>query len=763
MNFRNLKLGVARAALSASFSAGLLTATAIAQETTAEDETTPTEATKTLQTVTVTSQKREQNILDVPVAVTAVTAEQLENSGVQNFRDLTRVSPSLTVNENNTANSSSITLRGIGTYAFSTGVEPSVSVVIDDVANARQLQAFSNLSDIERVEVLRGPQGTLFGKNASAGVISVVTKGPSDVLTGYAEGTITDDDEYRINGSLSGPLGDTAGFRLNAYYADREGHIDNLSLGTKVGGDDGFGVRGKFQWDPSENLEITFIGDYSERNTEGTALTLLDVPDGAAFLGFVPFAAISAGITPGEDNFNTRLSDDPTSESEALSLTGRVVYDFGNFELTSITNYQESDYEFFADVDGTDFDIQAAFSGGLASGGITQGGPFSTEQISQEFRLSSSVGDDFEYLIGLFYADSETERSFMRGPLFPANWFGTAGSETLALFGQGTINFSDETRLTGGIRFGTEKVDVVYNEVTPAATFQGDIEDDYVTGKLALQHDITPNTMVFGSVSTGYKGQGFDLTTGFNQNSIDNPVGSETSLSFEIGAKGRAMDGRFQYSLVGFTTEYDGFQAQSAVVDPVTLAAEFRLENVGELETQGIELDVAAQLTDALRVDAGIALIDATIKSFPAAQCFPGQTVAEGCVGGIQDLAGSDLANAPDLKFNVGAVYETEIPGIGFNAVIGANYNWQDDVNFDLFANPRTVQDSYGIANFRLGLVESENQNYEITLFVNNAFDKVYASQILDFGALYGGTPVMAQTLSRNARRHVGVKLKAGF
>lgn len=758
MKKHTLKRGVARAAIGASLIASLISASALAQDGPTEED-----STITLQTVTVTSQKTEQNILEVPVAVTAVSAEQLENSGVQNFRDLTRVSPSLTVNDSNTQNSSSITLRGIGTYAFSTGVEPSVSVVIDDVANARQLQAFSNLSDIERVEVLRGPQGTLFGKNASAGVISVVTKAPSDVLTGYIEGTATDDNEYRVNGSLSGPLGETAGFRLNAYYAEREGHIDNLSLGTKLNGDEGFGVRGKFQWDPNADLAITLIGDYSERDTNGAALTIRDVPAGAAFLGFVPFAAISDGITPGEDNTNTRLSDDPTGEAESLSLTGRVVYNVGDFEITSITNYQESDYEFFADVDGTDFNVLGALTMGAFSGGLTQGGPFSTEQISQEFRLSSSVGDSFEYLLGLFYADADTDRAFSRGPiLFAADWFGSSGSETLAAFGQATVNFSDQTRLTGGLRVGNEKISVEYNEVTPAATFAGDAEDDYVTGKLALQHDLTPETMVFGSVSTGYKGQGFDLTVGFTQDNIDNPVGSEDSLSFEIGAKGRALDGRMQYSLVGFSTTYDGFQAQSAVVTP-SGATEFNLENVGELKTQGIELDLAAQLTEGLRVDLGVALIDATIESFPDAQCYPGQTAAEGCVGGIQDLAGGELANSPDLKFNIGAVYEHELPNMGLNAIFGATYQWQDDVNFDLFGNPRTVQEAYGIANLRLGLVDSENQNYELALFVNNVFEEAYVAQIFDFQALYGGANVMAQNVPRNAQRYFGIKLKAGF
>lgn len=716
-----------------------------------------------LEEVIVTAQKREQSLLDVPVAVTAITAAQLENAGVQNFNDLVRLAPSLTMNQSNTANSSSITLRGIGTYAFSIAVEPSVSVVIDDVANARQLQAFSNLSDIERVEVLRGPQGTLFGKNASAGVISVVTKAPSDELTGSIEATVTDDDEFRVSGSLSGPMGENAGFRLNAYISDRDGHITNLTNDSDLSGDEGFGVRGKIQFEPNEKLGVTLIADYNERDTSGPGFTLLNVPEGSAFIGAIPNAIVNPGLTPGPNNLETRLSDDPLTEAQDLSVTARVSYDLGNMELVSITNYQESEYEFFADVDGTDFDLLGLLTGGAASGGLTQGGPFDTEQFTQELRLSGSNDTNLDYMLGLFYANTETDRAFSRGPiLFLAEWFGGAGSESLAAFGQATYSFTDATRLTGGLRVGREEIDVEYTEVATAEFFSGDDDDSYVTGKLALQHELTDNMMVFGSVSTGYKGQGYDVTTGFTQDSIDNLVKSEESTSFEIGAKGTALDGNLQYSVVAFSTQYDDFQAQSALADQ-SGAISLALENVGEMETQGVELELAAQVSESLRLDVGVAYINAEVKSFAGAQCFPGQTVAQGCVGEIQDLAGSPLANAPDLKFNLGAIYEFAIPNTGFNAFFGANYVWQDDINYDLFGNPRTVQESYGVANLRLGLVRADSPNFEVSLFMNNAFDEQYASQIFDFGALWGNNPVMVQNLSRNAQRYAGLKLKVGF
>jgi iron complex outermembrane recepter protein len=179
----------------------------------------------------VTAQKREQNLQDVPVAVTTISGDALVSRNVNTVSDLPRVAPSLTVTQGNVPTNNSINLRGIGTIAFSTGIEPSVAVIVDDVALLQQAQAFSGLSDIARIEVLRGPQGTLFGKNASAGAINIVTKGATDVMSGSVVGKVTSDDEYRLDASISGPLGDSVGFRLNGFYGNRKGHIRELNSG----------------------------------------------------------------------------------------------------------------------------------------------------------------------------------------------------------------------------------------------------------------------------------------------------------------------------------------------------------------------------------------------------------------------------------------------------------------------------------------------------------------------------------------------------
>lgn len=718
-----------------------------------------------LDEIIVVAQKREQSILDVPAAVSALSSETLENAGVNDFTGITQLAPSLTLNEGTNTNNSSLFLRGIGTVAFSIGVEPSVSVIVDDVPVVQQAQAFTNLSDIERVEVLRGPQGTLFGKNASAGVVNIVTKGPTEEVTGEIGVTYTDDEEMRLNAGISGPLGGgSAGYRISGYIADRDGHIQNLADNSYLDNDEGWGLRGKFEIDLADNLDAAVILDFSERESNGLTQTYLTFPAGTRLFGQVPAAAFAAGLTAGENNYAVRFDDTPLSKNEQFTGSFKLTYDLGEHSLVSITSYQNWEYEFGQDVDASDF-------GGLR---IFQGGPFESEQWTQEFRLISEASDGFEYLLGLWYSDATTDRDFSRNsPLafLRANWNSESSTSNYAVFGQGSMSLSDRMELTVGARFGEEEIEVQFNDVTASSQFNGDDSDSFVTGKVALEYEVSDDLNSFFSVSTGYKGQGYDVSSGFTQARADNPIANENSVSYEVGLRGNIMDGRGRFSLVVFNTDYEDYQAQSAVIDPATNLLQLQLNNVGELRTQGIEADFAALLTESLQLDASVALIDATIESFPGGECYPGQTVAQGCVEiptgegdrtiRVQDLAGKDLANSPDMKFNLGLTYETTFSET-LDLVANVNYQYQDDLNFSLNANPRTVSDGYGIVNASIGL-KSNDGKYGATLFVNNLADETYTSNITDLSSLYGGSPVLFQIKPRNSQRYVGVRLSAGF
>ena len=210
--------------------------------------------------IIVTAQKREQNVQDVPVAITVVSADQLASVGGSQLQDLTKLSPSLTITQGGDLNNNVIVLRGVGTSAFSVGIEQSVLVMVDGVANGLPGQGFNDLDDIERVEVLRGPQSTLFGKSASAGVISITTKAPSKTFTGSAEVLVTDDDEQRYSASISGPITSTLGFRINGSVGRFDGNVRELQTDTMINGRDSENIRAKLHFEPSSDFDATLVG-----------------------------------------------------------------------------------------------------------------------------------------------------------------------------------------------------------------------------------------------------------------------------------------------------------------------------------------------------------------------------------------------------------------------------------------------------------------------------------------------------------------------
>ena len=724
-----------------------------------------------IEEVLVTATKRAQSVQDVAVAVSAVDAATIEATRIDEFTDITRISPSLTVNRGDWATNSGFSLRGIGTNVFSINIEPSVAIVVDDVPLVRSSQAFSDLLDLQRIEVLRGPQSTLFGKNASAGVVNLVTQDPGDAFGFKFRAGFTNDDETLVRLTMGGPLGDSAGFRLSAFSRNREdGHIDNVTTGQEVDGNESQGVRGKLVFELGDAVTGTLFAERSKSESTCCNATMRSVPDDARFLGFLPPAAVLAGISPAKDNTEIASDDLTADESDAWNAGMRLSLAIGEHELLSVTAYNEWEYEVTRDVDGTAFDLLAAFTGGAASGGLAQGGGFELESLSHEFRLISPASQSFEYVVGFYYSDVVYGRDFQRGPLFAANWVADTGTEMLALYGQGTLSLAQDTDLILGARIQDEEISHNFENALTGSFLSGSDSESAATFKLGLQHRINEDVMVFATASSGYKGQGYDISSSFNQQTSDNPVGNEDSLAFELGMKGTFLDGRLQFNPTIFFATYEDFQAQQArLVDNLV---ELGIANVGELETSGVEIDFQAVLTESLRIVGGLAYVNAEIKEFAGADCWVGQT--SGCLEVLdssgmgtgafaQDLGGEDLNNSPDFKFTISAEYFLPMEGLPFSGFANLSYQWQDDVNFSLLGDPGAHQDSYGIANLSLGIVESGSQRYSVTVFVNNLFDEDYVASIANFGGLWGNQPTYIQTFPRDAERYVGVQFGIGL
>lgn len=713
-----------------------------------------------LEEVLVTAQKRSESAQDVPVALSVVTGDTIAQMGISNLSDLTKVSSSLTISDDGNRNEAPVALRGIGTYSFAIGVEPSVSIVIDEVPVATTGQAFANLADVERVEVLRGPQSTLFGKNASAGVINIVTKAPSEEFEGSLSGDFAGDGYYRVAGSISGPLGDSAGFRLSAYSDDYDGNIDNVFDGSELQGSESQGVRGKLQFDPADNITITLIGEYNELEQSMAAGTFRQVAAGSKFLGAIGPDVFLKGITPGEDNFKANYNTTPVSKSEDSSFSLKIDYEVGENVLTSVTGYRNWEYWNTTDLDGT----ALAYGFGPFGPGtsLDQSSYYEIRQVTQELRLTSPASDSFEYIVGLWFSDSNYDRTFVRGPAARSDWVAFAGNEAVSVFGQGTFHLGDNSRIIAGLRYQKEDVEVDFKNNLSGTRPSGEDSDSVVVGRLVGQYDLNEDVMLYASYARGYKGQAYNTTSSFNQSQADNPVNTEDSDAFELGMKGTFADGRVQLNAALFNVTYNDFQAQSFGVGPGG-DLEFTLNNVGEVQTQGLEVDLIALVTDNLQLSLGAAFTDATIEDFTGAECYPAQTPDQGCVSGQQDLSGKDLNNSPDLKYTLALDYTAELSSLPFDLELGANYQWQDDVNFDLRADPNVVQDSYGILNLSAG-IRSKDDKYAITAYVNNVTDEFYTSRIINWTSpLYAGQLTTQQIVPRYAERFFGVRATINF
>jgi iron complex outermembrane recepter protein len=780
----------------------------------AQDSSAAAEDTGGLEEIVVTAQKREQNLQDVPVSVTALSAEALANNRIAEFADLTRAASSLTVTQATSSPNNSIILRGIGTFAFSIGVEPSVAVIVDDLPVVQQAQAFDSLGDVQRIEVLKGPQGTLFGKNASAGVVNIVTKDPSSAMSGNIAFTAATDNDYRAEASISGPFGENgSGYRVGGFYHSYKGNVRNLTTGHKLNDQDAYGLRAKIKLVLSDTLDFTATGSYGKTTQDGTATTIRSIDPlgtprvlGNAGLALLPSLT---GITPGTNNFNARVDAEAPTTNSTTAVSGKFSLDLGAAKVISVTGYQDWKYNFQNDVDGTDLNVLGALTAGASSGGIIQSGPYHSRLFTQELRVVSSGSGPLKYVAGVFFADAKTDRAFNRGPVaLLANWSAQATSKSLGLFAQLDYTLPTNTTISGGIRYNHEKIGVSFDNLLANAVpntcatgnplCRGSNTDNVVTWKGTISQELAPAVMVYASVAKGYKGFAYDVSSGFNPARVDatlagtaaglngvGPVKAEKSTSYEFGLKSRFLDNRVQLNITGFTTDYNNFQAQSAVI--IAGALQNVLNNVGKLKTRGVEVEFSAKPSEWLRLDASAAYTDAKMSVFPGAQGYSDQTgqvwngTSSALVGncttaaaatalaprttcGFQDRSGARLPNSPKFKFNLGAT--GEIPfGDGNKATITLNYQHQSDVNFDLLGNPLLTQKAYGIFNAGIG---AEFGPFRATVFVNNLFNTHYAGGLNDgFGTLGGSATnpahVIYQVLPRDSERFFGLKLQYRF
>lgn len=776
-------------------------APALAQNADSQPQSTPGTG---LAEIVVTATKRASNLQSVPVAVTAITGETLKNQRINEFGDLTRAAASLTLTESTASPNNSIVLRGIGTYAFSIGVEPSVAVIVDDVPVVQQAQAFDNMGDVDRVEVLRGPQGTLFGKNASAGAINIVTRDPSGKTEVTGSVTATSDRDYRFESAVSGALSNAIAARLSGYYDNYAGNVRDLTNGSLLNDKESWGLHLKVKIDASPRLAIMLNGAYSHEHQRGTAAPFeyVDTTTVAAgqsqpgphFAG-VSLAPDLVGITPGQNNYAIYQDNPSYTDNQQANFSAKETYDLGFANLVAVTSYQDWKYNFSADVDSSDLNVNGAgvpVTNPVGPGnGVNQSGPYHATEFTQELRLASKGAGPLSYVAGLFYANAATTRSFVRGPVLSlADWSGYEGTRSLAAFAGLDYKLPTKTTISVAGRVNNERIQDSFTDMLPshnasqavadancgigAPDCSGRHVDTVGTWKVSVSQELAPRVSTYASVATGYKGWAYDISSGYGPSRTANPVAAEHSTAYEIGLKSRFWQNRAQLNIAGFYTDYNNFQAQSAQFIGDVLYQ--KLNNVGKLRTKGIEVESQIRPVEWAHLDGSFAYTEAKIISFPNAACYSGQAVDQGgnaaatavgiCgasvnpagLGNVQDRSGASLPNSPKFKFNLAGTVNRELGG-DTKGSLTVTYQHQSSVNFDLLGDPLDTQKAYGLLNLSLGI---EHGAYKLSLFVNNLLDQHYASTMADsFGSF--GVHVVTQVLPRDSQRYGGVKLSAKF
>jgi iron complex outermembrane receptor protein len=728
-----------------------------------------------LETVTITATKRVQPLQSTPIAISVISGSVLEESNLNSLASITAQTPTVNFRTNASNKDSALFIRGVGTISTSPGVEPTVSTVLDGVVTARPGQATLDLVEVERIEILRGPQGTLFGKNASAGVINIVTKAPGKDTEGYLDLSYFQGNERRVRAGLSGELAPGLARASIAVMAGKfDGNVTNVFNNTTVNGYDRKGIRARIDVTPSSALKFTVIADHTKSDdTPPTGVpydtNVITYPTGVVTANPL-YAAAIAPVVPSPSNrkinsdLNTRVSD--TNEG----LSAQIDYTVAGHQITSISAWRKWVNTQFQDQDRQP-DATRNFVRSHDRGDLD----FS--QISQELRIASTESGRFvDYVAGVFYIEGKNDEQYRRDvtrcpsstaaalpsgivPCTAAttlldNGIANYGvrSKSFSAFGEGTLNFSPSLRVIAGLRYTTDDLSYYHGRVATntgvpgvgatRATVNGSTTESALSGRVGPQWQINKDLMAYATYAKGYKGPAYNVF--FNMSPTqDNVLAPETSNSYEAGMKMQLLDQRLRLNVAAFQTDYDGYQAN--VPDLVNGTIVTRLINAGKVQTKGVEADLAARVTPQFTVSGGVAHTLARVKSF---LCPTG--AAASC-----DINGKPLPFAPDWKASIRAKYTMPV-GARMAMDFGADANWQSRTNFDLSQQPNSFQPSYAIFNATVGLADSK-AGWRAAILVKNLADKSYATFVQSSGSNIN------RYVPRDDERYTGVTLRYDF
>ncbi len=700
--------------------------------------------------VTVSATRRNASLQSVPVAVSVLDGDALNNANRTSIDTIVQEVPSVTFRQQGGNKDSTIFVRGIGTISTSPGVEPTVSTVIDGVVYARPGQATLDLLDIEHIEILRGPQGTLFGKNASSGVLNVVGRKSTQQTTGFVDASWYEGKEKRVRAGVSGTIQPgVVSASVTGLYADYDGNVNNVHAGGgKLNGYDRKGVRARVDITPTKDLDIALIADYL-RSTSSPTFTAYKSTAAAFNAGIAP---VVAGVE--NRQVNADIPSDIRDKNKGLSA--QVDYRFNGYTLTSITAVR--------DWDNTQYTSTSAIGNAAEVARITAAFPATRDigtvefkQASQELRLASPKDQFAEYVIGAYYLHGKDREVYQRivnngAAINTGRADYGVKSDSYSLFGESTLNFASNWRAIAGARWTRDDLSydhartstqaAAFAGVQPATQSTGSTDKDGYSGRVGLQYDIARDVNTYATYSRGYKGPAYNVF--FNMLSRDTlALKPETSDSFELGLKASAFDRKLTANIAVFDTRYSNYQAN--FYDTVAGAVVTRLINAGDVSTRGVELDLNARPTRELTLTQSLAYTDARIDNF---NCPP--AAAASC-----NLNGKPLPFSPKWKSFTRANYALSLEN-GFIIDFSADYTYQAKTQYDLFQSPDAIQGAYGVINAGIAL-SSPVGGWRIALVGKNLANKSYATNLVT------STGYVTRAVPRDDERYFGITARKEF
>jgi iron complex outermembrane receptor protein len=727
-------------------------------------QVTPPTSVAQVDEIVVTANKREERLQDVPISVSVVSGDQLTKQNVNEVTDLTRSVPSL----NSAGPFGALSIRGVGSISFARSAEGSVGIVVDGVALANTSTNPPQLFDVARVEVLEGPQGTLFGRNTSAGVVNITTVSPDP--TGFSASAHADVGERRNyvgRGVVNIPLAGNAALRIAGSLSQAPRTQQNLYDGSWYE-NQGKSMRGRLLWEPSQPVTVNLIADYTQFDRKGGVPWSVYQSRPGSLLSQ---RLAACGVTVGPRNQDGCIDGGQDQTTKTYGFSGQVDAKLGDLTLTSISAYREFRSSFRAsDVDSVPVNRLNVNES-----------PTNIKNFSQELRLTSPMGGRVDYVLGLYYFNSDLDgTNTQRGqiladlgaPFFVGQVQTTQSStKSYAAFGNATIHVRPSFRLLVGARYGREDVSALTTgklatgavaPILSIATIRGDVKDDYFSYRLGAQYDLSRDVMLYGTYTKGYKGPSVNDQTGVGLAPVI--VRPEIPHASEIGLKANLLDGRLTASLAGFHNKITNFQAQ--FFDPT--ASAFIFGNAPKLVTKGVSANLIGRPTRNLILNAGVVYNDAKYGAGYRVSCAQGQTAAQGCMTlsptvSVDDAGGNRLVGAPKWKLTGFGEYSHDFGG-ELEGFVQADLTYTSRINFDAAYSPQNSNAAATIVGGRIGL-RTQDQRLGVSIFARNLLDTYRpvvrfatptARQQLD--------PVsFSQISGPESRRTIGVSLDAKF